>query len=223
MTRIVVASIVEGDGEVPALPILIRRIGQTYCPDTFIDVLKPIRMPASSLIKKDDPCLSRAVGIAAKKLAEVGDGSARKFILILIDAEGACAAIEGPIMKQRATEIASHLDITCVIAVDEYETWFVAAAGSLSKYLDVEPNNIPSEPEKSRTKKKWISERIRAGTYKETVDQPKFSAEMDLALCHARSPSFRKLCREIERMARVEVPEGEGRVLDSGVVGPNPW
>ncbi len=210
MKHIVMASIVEGDGEVTALPILIRRIGQSYCPETFIDALKPIRMPASSLVKQDDPCLRRAIGIAAKKLAEHGDVSAPKFILILIDAEGACAAKAGPIMNQRATEIASHLDIACVFAVDEYETWFVAAAQSLSKYLDVESNDIPDEPEKSLTKKKWINNRMRNGTYKETVDQEKLSAVMDLALCRRQAPSFDKLCREIERMAKVDVPDGGG-------------
>lgn len=208
MTRIVVASVVEGDGEVSALPILIRRIGQVFCPETYINVLKPIRMPASSLLKSDDPCLRRAVGIAARKLAEVCDASASKFILILIDAEGACAAKAGPIMKQRATEIASHLDITCVMAVDEYETWFVAAAESLGKYFDFELANFPDNPEKSLTKKKWI-ERIRNGTYKETVDQPKFSSEMDLKLCRSRAPSFDKLCREIERMAKADVSDLE--------------
>ncbi len=201
MTRVVVAPIVEGDGEVSSLPILIRRIGQLYCPDSFFDVLKPIRMPASSLIKADDPCLRRAVGIAEKKLTECCDSSVRKFVLILLDAEGGCAATLGPQLKQRASEIASHLRIACVIAVDEYETWFVAAAESLTDYLDVNPGEVPSEPETRGAKKKWIEDRFRSGKYKETVDQPKFSAAMDLRLCRSRSPSFDKLCREIERMA----------------------
>ena len=83
MTRVVVAPIVEGDGEVPSLPILIRRIGQVYCPEIFFDVLKPIRMPGSSLLKVDDPCLMRAVGIAQKKLTEHCDSSVKKYVLIL--------------------------------------------------------------------------------------------------------------------------------------------
>ena len=201
MTRVVVAPIVEGDGEVPSLPILIRRIGQAYCPEIFIDVLKPIRMPASSLLKVDDPCLRRAVGIAASKLTEHCDATVRKYVLIVIDAEGGCAAKLGPELKQRASEIASHLSIACVIAVDEYETWFVAAAESLTDYLDFKPGEVPSEPETRGAKKKWIEDRFRGVKYKETVDQPKFSATMDLRLCRSRSPSFDKLCREIERMA----------------------
>ena len=201
MTRVVVAPIVEGDGEVPSLPILIRRIGQAYCPEILFDVLKPIRMPSSSLLKVDDPCLMRAVGIAQKKLTEHCESSVRKYVLILLDADGGCAAKLGPELKLRASEIASHLSIACVIAVDEYETWFVAAAESLTDYLDFEPGQVPSDPESRGAKKKWIEDRFRRGKYKETVDQPKFSAAMDLRLCRSRSPSFDKLCREIERMA----------------------
>ena len=201
MTRVVLAPIVEGDGEVSSLPILIRRIGQAYCPEIFFDVLKPIRMPASSLLKADDPCLMRAVGIAERKLTEHCESSVRKCVLILLDVEGGCAATLGPNLKRRATEIASHLRIACVFAVDEYETWFVAAAESLTDYLDIEPGQVPSDPESRGAKKKWIEDRFRVGKYRETVDQPKFSATMDLRLCRSRSPSFDKLCREIERMA----------------------
>ena len=122
----------------------------------------------------------------------------------MLDADGGCAATLGPQLKERASEIAFHLRIACVIAVDEYETWFVAAAESLTDYLDVNPGEVPSEPETRWAKKKWIEDRFRSGKYKETVDQPKFSAVMDLNLCRygpCKAPSFDKLCREIERMA----------------------
>ena len=211
MTHLVVAPIVEGQGDVEALPLLLRRISTAFCPGASIEVFKPIRQPASSLVKADDDCLKNAVELAAGKLAGNRHATATKMILILIDADGRCAAQLGPELKRRAQEYASHLDIASVIAVDEFETWFVACAESLTKYLDISPNEeIPKYPEKTRLKTKWIEDHFRGVRYNKPADQPKFCAAMDLTLCHKRSPSFRKLCREIERMAKVDVPDGEG-------------
>lgn len=209
MTHLVVAPIVEGQGEVAAVPPLLRRIVTEFCPGLSIEVFKPIRQPASSLVKADNDCLRNAIELAADKLSGNRHSAAKKLILILIDADGRCAAQLGPELKRRAGEQASHLEISSVVAVDEFETWFVASAESLTKYLDVKSSEIPPRPEESRTKSKWIEDRFRGVRYNKPADQPKFCAVMNLALCRSRAPSFDKLCREIERMARVEVPGGE--------------
>ncbi len=47
-----------------------------------------------------------------------------------------------------------------------------------------------------RNAKGWLSERIEGGTYRETIDQPAFSALIDLQQAFDRSRSFRKLCQE---------------------------
>jgi predicted ATPase len=39
--------------------------------------------------------------------------------------------------------------------------------------------------------------------YSETIDQPAMTADMDLSLCRRRSPSFDKLCRELEKRFRM--------------------
>jgi hypothetical protein len=89
-------------------------------------------------------------------------------------------------------------DSVCVVANVEYETWFVAAAESLTRYLNLAGDKmLPSDPERLRLGKGWIKARLPA--YSETVDQPKFSAVMDLRLCRRHSPSFDKLCRELEK------------------------
>ena len=210
MTHLVVAPIVEGQGDVEALPLLLRRISTAFCPGTSIEVFKPIRQPASSLVKADDDCLKNAVELAAGKLAGNRHATAMKLILIFIDAEGRCAAHFGPELKRRAREHASHLDIASVVAVDEFETWFVAAAASLTKYLNVNLTDIPDNPEESRSKTKWIEDRFHRPPYKKTTHQSKLSATMDMDICRLRAPSFDKLCREIERMAKVDVQEVEG-------------
>ena len=201
MIHLVVAPIVEGQGEVAALPVLLRRIAVEFCPGTSIEVLKPVRQPASSLVKLESDCLRNAVGLAAGKLAGSQHASSKRLILILIDSDGRCAAQIGPELKRRANEYASHVHTASVVAVDEFETWFVAAATSLTKYLEFNPKDVPPDPESKRSKTKWIEDHTRGLKYHKPVDQPKFSAAMDLRLCRSRSPSFDKLCREIERMA----------------------
>lgn len=85
----------------------------------------------------------------------------------------------------------------------EYETWFVAAAESLSAFMDLSRDSaVPEDPERTHQRKKWIQNRLRAIKYSPAVDQPAMTKAMDLTLCRQRSPSFDKLCRELE--ARLE-------------------
>ena len=46
-----VAAIVEGDGEVAALPVLLRRIGEWRTPGYFIHVVTPIRVRRDQFLK----------------------------------------------------------------------------------------------------------------------------------------------------------------------------
>jgi hypothetical protein len=83
-----------------------------------------------------------------------------------------------------------------VVANLEYETWFVGAAESLSDFIDV-PAHVPDSPETERCRKGWVEQRTKSGRYSETIDQPRFTARMDLIACRRRCPSFDKLCREL--------------------------
>ena len=50
----VVASIVEGDGEVEALPILLRRLNAWLSPETPVDIKPPIRVRRDRFLNKAD-------------------------------------------------------------------------------------------------------------------------------------------------------------------------
>lgn len=94
--------------------------------------------------------------------------------------------------------------MTCVIAVAEYETWFVASASSLARYLT--PGfeaSIPSDPEATGVGKGWIERFFIESKYSESVDQARLTAALDLNAARKRSPSFDKLCRELERRAGI--------------------
>ena len=91
MPKVRIAVIVEGHGEVEAVPILIRRIAQTIKSDVVPEVLTPLRIPADRLIKQGE--LERSVDLAARKIG--GNGG----IIVLIDLcdwEGCCPAEDGP-------------------------------------------------------------------------------------------------------------------------------
>ena len=49
-----IAAIVEGDGEVEAVPLLIRRIGQEIFPLSTTEVVRPIRVPRGRMLKSGD-------------------------------------------------------------------------------------------------------------------------------------------------------------------------
>ena len=198
MSRMAVAPIVEGQGDEAAVRLLLQRVWTELLGGEYLEVVKPIRRSRGLLLGQDSGDLEKSIRFALLKLEQYGGG----LVLILIDAEDDCATYGplGPLILQRALKLRSDIDIAVVIANVMYETWFVAAASSLTDYLDLpDEASIPANPEEERAGKGWIKQRIKSGKYSETADQSALTAKMDLALCRSRSPSFDKLCRELEK------------------------
>lgn len=195
-----IAPIVEGDGEVAAAPILLRRICLELLGGTTAHVLRPIRQPRSRLIDNKNDCLGRSLEFAVRKLRQASVPGSRDLVLVLIDADDDCAARAGPRLQELVAGLRPDVETACILAVWEYETWFAAASSSLARFLDLtKDGGPPFDPEGKKLKKRWVSERFRGVKYSETVDQPKLTAAMDLHLCRKHSPSFDKLCRELEK------------------------
>lgn len=202
MSRLAIAPIVEGHGDRESVRILLERIWIEVVGGDYIEVLRPIRIPKSKLVH-DKKELSRAVELALLNLGVSGNSLDPAMVLVLIDADDKPACQLGPKLLKQAKQARSDADISCVVANVEYETWFVAAAESLSEFLHLAPENeIPAAPEESRSGKAWIERRWKGTQYSPTVDQPKLTRRMDLSRCRERSPSFDKLCRELERHLR---------------------
>lgn len=91
-----------------------------------------------------------------------------------------------------------HLDIAIVLANTEFETWFAAAAESLTEFFDLSVTAPALDPETAGQRKGAVR-RWMHGKYSETIDQVRLTQEMDLRMCRSRSPSFDKLCRELEK------------------------
>jgi hypothetical protein len=177
------------------VPILLRRILTELFQCGKVDVLQPIRIPRSKLVKTAE--LLRAVALADLKLKQLAE-DLRKLIVVVFDADADAACQLGPQLQSVINDARPDLDVAVTLAVAEYETWFIAAAESLMDYVDIEVNDVPVDPEGSRLKKAWLQRHFR-GRYTETIEQPALTAKMDLNAVRRRSPSFDKLCRELAR------------------------
>ncbi len=200
MNRLRVAPIVEGHGEFHAIRSLLTRLWHEQLGGEYLEVLQPIRRPRSQLATEEG--LAKAIALAVLKLAAGRANPDPCLILVLLDRDPdpQPPCILGPELLKKACAARPDFDITCVLANVEYETWFVAAAESLSEYLAIAPGDlVPETPEQAREGKGWIQRHFKGIKYSETVDQPAMTARMDLVLCRRRSPSFDKLCRELEK------------------------
>ncbi len=189
-----IISIVEGDGEVNALPVLLRRLPE-FCdtPHLYTEVLRPIRVYKDRFLNRNEE-FRRHLLFAADKCGNDG------WILILLDADEGCPATLGANILTRASAIVPHRRVSVVLPNREFEAWFIAAAYSLNGCRGFQFNDeqlIPAE--EKRNAKGWIKERMAGGSYGEVTDQPALAAAMDLHQVFERSRSFRKLCSEWQK------------------------
>jgi hypothetical protein len=191
MPTLRIVCIVEGHGEVSAVPALIRRIASELHFYT-LDIPTPIRTAREKLLKDGE--LERAVDFAARKAGAVG------AVFVLIDAHGDCPRDRGPELLKRARTARSDVPISVVLAKQEYEAWFIAAAESIRGKRGLADNlQAPADAEAIQGAKEWLEKKMSAGRkYSETLDQPALSSVFDLGMARSRSGSFDKLYREIE-------------------------
>jgi hypothetical protein len=194
--RLRVAAIVEGHGEYESIRLLLTRIWHEILGGEWIDVLQPIRQKRHKLSKESE--LRKAIQLATLKLANAAGTPMRSTIVILVDADKDLPCILAPELLKWAKSERSDVDVICIVANIEYETWFVAAAESLRDYWRLPTDMpVPNDPEQQRHGKAWVERHFKGAKYSETQDQPAMTAKMDIVLCRARSPSFDKLCREL--------------------------
>lgn len=185
-----IASIVEGDGEVSALPVLLRRLATEREPVVMVNPLQPIRVRRDKFLHKEEE-FRRQLLLAAAKSGPEG------WILIVLDADDDCPASLGREIYLRAQLHIPHRRLSVVLANREFEAWFLAAAQSLHGARGFSmPFNEQAKAEIPRDAKGWVREHMQGGTYSEILDQPAFAARIDLQQAFNNSRSFRKLCKE---------------------------
>lgn len=193
--------IVEGHGEVAAVPVLLRRIAQEMC-SSSVNVLSPLRVNRTRLLKPDDETLDRALKLARAKLADAGAGQkSTALVLILIDGDDYCPKDLAADLRKRAGALASDLSVEVAVAKREFEAWFLAAAASLRGKRRVRHDaQAPKDPEEIRGAKERVERDllVDGSRYSETTDQPRLAARISLEEASA-TRSFRHLVAVVAR------------------------
>lgn len=181
--------IVEGDGEMEAVPALLRRLlaeGQV----TGVQVDKPIKRPRNQLVREE--VLARMVRVALLR-PECG------AVLIILDGNTDCPKTLGPVLQGWAAAAAGRVPCAVVLAHREYEAWFLASLESLRGRRGIRPDaEAHPDPEEPRDAKGELDVRMEPGrAYHPTVDQPALTALFDMAQAYSRSRSFRRMVRAV--------------------------
>ena len=196
-----ICCIVEGHGEVESVPNLVHRICQARGVAAPL-VSRPIRWDRDGLVKPGET--ERAVRMAVKYSGRAGG------VFIVVDADDDCPASLGPELLQRARQAADGVPVALTLACREYESWFLAAAECFRGFHGLPAGLAPPEnADGIRGAKEWLRKAAKPGSsYRPSVDQLRFTRQLDLALAR-RSPSFLRFEREAVRLiATLEATSG---------------
>lgn len=172
----VIASVVEGFGEVAALPLLVRRIALEVYDVASVEISKPHRIPRNQMIS---PVLQRAVETQSARIVSNGG------VLILADSDDD----EPSTLVAALRKASGSAAVKIALAVREYEAWFLASMESLRSHRSVQSwATFEGDPEKPRDAKGELNSRM-VEKYRETIHQPAFSAMLDISASR-RCPSF---------------------------------
>lgn len=188
-----IASIVEGHGEVQALPVLLRRLASTVAPQIELRLNPALRVKVASFLAEDDGgYFEKYVELAARK----AKAWPKSCVLILLDCEDSCPSQLGPKILQRAIKCRPDVTILVVLAYREYETWFLAAAESLRGVCGL-PNDLnpPQNAESTRDAKGWLSQKMPV-PYNEPEHQPRMTSEFDFDQAR-QTHSFSRACEKL--------------------------
>ncbi|MFG2546589.1 DUF4276 family protein [Streptomyces sp. NPDC048594] len=190
--RVTIASVVEGEGEIGALPVLLRRL--MYEAEIWdADIQPPFLVDRGRLVRPGG--VENAVEAQARRVPADHPGG----ILVVIDADDDCPASLGPSLLARAEATRPDRCTAAVRANREYEAWFLASAPSFGGRAGLaEHLAVPADSETQRDCKDWLTHHHSDGVrYRPRVDQPALTQDMDLSLARANSTSFDKFCRDI--------------------------
>jgi Domain of unknown function (DUF4276) len=201
--RLTIAPVVEGHGEVTALPVLLGRIARELgVYEHELKICPPNRISRSKLATPAG--IVNAVEQGALRVP--GDGG----VLVLFDADDDCPIDLVNTLLASACDARKDKHVGLVVAKREFEAWYLASAESLAGKCGLPDDfSYPGDPEAKRDAKGVLSKAMMQAsghTYRETVDQQKLAKAFDMAMARERSPSFDKLWRQVESLCGVSQP-----------------
>lgn len=193
--------IVEGHGEIPAVPILIRNI---LAAQGIHDV-----QPLPAWRHGEYPSVTKNFDnlflVAIKEKAPI------LWVMDFDSKDYTCPVQEAQCLLTRAATLRPGWPLKIAFLVREYETLFLIDEMATRKVFPDIPAKtpFPANPENIRGAKEWLSKaRPSSGmAYKETVHQAKITALLNLDLLRARSADFAHLERVVIELANAVIPE----------------
>lgn len=187
--------VVEGRGEVQAIPCLCSRV-RDYLQawEWFVDQ-EPVRRSRSALVDERQPSpnrppradeLDRAVDLAVRRPADA--------VLVMCDSDDDCPAAWGP---EASRLVSRRTRGAAVMAVREYEAWLLA---SHLRSPALEGRRL----DQIRDAKGRLSRLVDG--YTPTVHQRRLTERMDLEIVRSYSESFDKLVRALAEIFEVRCP-----------------
>lgn len=177
--------VVEGRGEIQAVPLLLRRWLQEQ--GDFRDILgKPIPFNGRSNALKPN-------GIEGKVAVAAGRPECRG-VLVVLDGEGDPVCQLGPSLLERACAEAGGKPVVIALADNKYEAWLMASAETLG---------LPRlEYSGTRDPLSAIVEAMKPESYIKTVMQPRLTQRINFGLAIPRSRSLRRLLAHFDDLVR---------------------
>jgi hypothetical protein len=204
--------IVEGMGEETALPLLVRRILFERLTAYQFQLARPFVAKG-----KGSLTINGGLEYYLESLRAEQDCAAA---LILVDAEAedlACPPKLARGFAERSRKSGLPFPIAIVVAVCEYESWFLANLEAIApKYFENPANtHFEGNPEEECSAKGWLTRQMPKGRkYKETIDQEKMSQLIDIDKTYQACRSFKRLVDAMEELLQA-IDEGKNIVSPS--------
>ncbi len=191
-----IVAIVEGQGEVKSVPVLLDRILQSMDLYTVRPDYKPVRQHRQRIVKEGE--LEKEIKLARKR---TNAGA----ILVLLDADDDCPAELGPELLRRAKET-TDLPVAVVLSKKEFEAWFLGCVESFRGFMGIPANAEPPQNPEIVSAKGRLERLCQGLKYSSTLHQVEFVSLMDFSLCRERCPSFDKFLRDVQALVSAVAP-----------------
>lgn len=187
--------IVEGDGDVAAIPVLLRRILQTH--NRFdVQILPPHKRGELPKVKANFERFFKAAALENVPVLCVLDFDCAHCVDVIKDEQD---------LKQQAKEFHPLINFEACFIVKEFECLFLWDEVGTRKVLPsiAKSTVFPGNPEEIRPAKEWLSKAQPSGiAYKPTVHQAKLAAAVDLNILRLKSPSYQRLESALLRLIK---------------------
>ena len=191
-----IVPVVEGAGDVAALPGLLGRILWEMYDRTDIIVAQGRSGVVNANGRQNlERNLEKFLGHAQNK-------PECDAILVLLDADDDCPIDLAQGLLERGKQLGLTSPVQIVCANRSYESWFLASLDTIKGRGNIPDTAILSQAaEDVSNPKQWLTDQMPTGqAYKETIHQASLSQSIDIGMARHNSRSFRRLCHALEQL-----------------------